>query len=54
MNLEALYSAPVLMAITPHRIANRKSSSVAPFKPMKTQMTDNQKQMKAPIAPVDP
>ena len=54
MNLEAPHSAPVLMAITPHRIANRKSSSAAPFRPMKNKMTDNQKQTKAPIAPADP
>ena len=54
MNLEAPHVAPVLMAITPHTIAVRKSSSAAPFRPMKNKMTDNQKQTKAPIAPADP
>ena len=54
MNLEALNVSPFLMAITPHTIAIRKSSSAAPGKPMKKHMTDAQKQRKAPIAPADP
>ena len=45
--------APVFMPSIPRPIAMTKSTTAAPYKPMKKQATDNQKQMKHPPPPSD-